>query len=164
MPINRSQPGSSRERPFPAYRPSDLKSDERYQGWRCTTPDCSKRIELVEALSDTVEPAQEHDRIWMECAYCGGVDLYRHDAKSIETHRATDDDRSAPVGIYCLHCKHTHPNSHVRGRLRWMLKHGEPIEGMCIETGNVITASAEERAKIANALGVPAASTRGHGG
>jgi hypothetical protein len=96
MEPRKVQPGDSLVHPL---QPEEPKKGTRYLGWTCKNEACGKRIELTEALSDTVAPAEEHQRKWMKCAYCGTVELYRMDRITIEEYRGN----GAPPASNRLH-------------------------------------------------------------
>jgi hypothetical protein len=85
MEPRKLQPGDSREHPLPAVQPKELTQGRRYEGWPCNT--CGKRVEILEAVSDTPVPGDRIQGHWVTCAYCKTTDLYRWDRRTTEEYR-----------------------------------------------------------------------------
>ena len=83
MEPRKLQPGDSPDHPLPATPPDEIKEGRRYEGWNCSNDLCSKRVELGDAISATPSgPTEEIWRVWVKCAHCATVDLYRMDGRT----------------------------------------------------------------------------------
>jgi hypothetical protein len=95
MPPRKPRPGDSKAHPLPAMSPEALKDGTRYEGWTCNATDCSRRVEIVEAVSDRRTPGDGIQGLWVKCAYCKTVDLYRFDRRTIEEYRQLNESTVA---------------------------------------------------------------------
>jgi hypothetical protein len=76
------RPGSSKEHPRPGLALAELDTGKLYQGWPCKNSE-TERVEFTQMSSDAPTAAPKYDRQWMKCAYCGEVDLYQMDRRTI---------------------------------------------------------------------------------
>ena len=143
-------PGTSREfpRPFPYVLPEvRLKPGEAYLGWRCRT--CTLPI-IIDSAAALAAHIPDYHFVAVQCQQCGQTESHTWKARAEFQY-----GKKAPISLACSHCKTTHAQGgYTDEQLRALLWKGEAIEGLCIQFGEVLRASPQERARIAKALAV----------